>query len=39
MVVIFCINSTYSLRTKDKVNSSENMWKNLEYCYVEMPKK
>ena len=35
----YCINCLYSFRTEFKLKSHENVYKNHNYCYIEMPKK
>ena len=34
-----CLNSFHSYSTKDKLKKHQNVCKNYDYCYVEMPKK
>ena len=34
-----CVNCLHSLRSKTKLESHENVFKNYDYCYIEMPKK
>ena len=35
----YCINCLCSFRTESKLKSHENVCKNHDYCYIEMPKK
>ena len=35
----YCINCLHSFRTKNKLKSRENLCKNHDYCYTEMPQK
>ena len=35
----YCLNCFYSFTTKNALNKHENVWKNHDYCYVEMPDK
>ena len=34
----YCLNCFHSYSTKNKLNKHENVFKNEDYCYVEMPK-
>ena len=34
----YCLNCLHSFRTENKLNNHENVYKNHDYCYVEMPK-
>ena len=36
---VYCVNCLHSLRSKTKLESHENVFKNYDYCYIEMPKK
>ena len=33
----YCLNCFHSYKTKDKLKKHENVCKNHDYCYVEMP--
>ena len=35
----YCLNCFYSFRTKNVLEKHENVYKDLDYCYVEMPDK
>ena len=35
----YCLNCFYSFRTKNALKKHENLCKNHDYCYVEMPNK
>ena len=35
----YCINCLHSFRIKNKLKSRENLCKNHDYCYIEMPQK
>ena len=35
----YCSNYFHSYRTNNKIKKHENVWKNYDYCYVEMPNK
>ena len=34
----YCLNCFHSHRTKEKLKEHENVCKNQDYCYVEIPK-
>ena len=34
----YCLNCLYSFRTENKLKEHENVCKNHDYCYIEMPK-
>ena len=34
----YCLNCLHSYRAKDKTKKHENVCKNNDYCYIEMPK-
>ena len=34
----YCLNCIHSLRTKNKLKKRENVCKNHDSCYIEMPK-
>ena len=34
----YCLNCLHSFRTKDKLKKHNNVCKNHDYCYTEMPK-
>ena len=34
----YCLNCLHSFRTKKKLKEHENVCKNHDYCYIEMPK-
>ena len=33
----YCVNSLHSYRKKDKLKEYENVCKDHDYCYIEMP--
>ena len=35
----YCLNCLYLYQTKNKPKKHENVCKNYDYCYVEMPKR
>ena len=35
----YCINCLHSFRTEHKLKSQKDAFKNLDYCYIEMPEK
>ena len=35
----YCLNCLHSYRTENKLKKHENVLKDHDYCYVEMPKK
>ena len=35
----YCLNCFHSYRTNEKLNKHKNVWKNHDYCYVEIPEK
>ena len=34
----YCLNCFHSYSTKDKLRKHYNVYKNIDYCYVEIPK-
>ena len=34
----YCLNCLHSYRTKDRLKKHENVYKDHDYCYIEMPK-
>ena len=34
----YCLNCLYSYRKEDEIKKHENICKNNDYCYIEMPK-
>ena len=35
----YCLNCLHSFRRENKLKTAENVCKNHDYCYIEMPKK